>query len=295
MQQIESGSFYFTLGLLLQKGIRYSTVVDVGCADGSFFMSCLAMGILPDAVPLNIDANELYRDSLKAIKDVVGGDYRICAATDHEGEIELTMSAHPYWSSLRPEGDIYWQRINQLRATTVKVPATKLDTLRHQLGLKPPFLLKLDVQGAEASVLRGASKLLEDTHVVICEADLDDFQDLNAALTQHGFELYDATHLSRLRDGSLGWFHPIYINRKIESVRPKNFWDSSESSGIIQSQQTRRQAILQSNAEILRWIQQQKKLTTAGAKTAPAIATRRNERCHCGSGLKYKHCCGANT
>ncbi|MCE9620417.1 MAG: FkbM family methyltransferase [Planctomycetes bacterium] len=294
MQPVEVGTMEGPLRLLCEKGIRYSTVIDVGCADGSFFLTYFAKKYLPGAVPFNIDANALYRESLKAIQDVVGGHYRICAATDHEGEIELTTSVNPYWSSLRPEGDAYWQRINQLSATKTKVPATTLDTLRRQLGLKPPFLLKLDVQGAEESVLRGATGVLQETHLVICEADLDDFQNINKILTESGFVLYDATHLTRLQDGSLGWFYPVYINRKLDALRPKNFWDTTQNASMIQQQQMRRQKVLKMNAEILQWIREQKASAT-GERAAPASsAVGRNDPCPCGSGRKYKQCCGAN-
>jgi hypothetical protein len=98
----EVGTFIATLRVLMNKGIRYSTVIDVGCADGHFFLHLSAMGLFPGAVPLNIDANNLYEGSLQAIKGAVGGDFRINAITDHEGEVELTTSVHPYWSSLRP-------------------------------------------------------------------------------------------------------------------------------------------------------------------------------------------------
>src|SRR5215813_10428491 len=46
-----------TIARLFNKGVRYSTVIDVGCADGSFFLSLFSKGFFADAVPLNIDAN----------------------------------------------------------------------------------------------------------------------------------------------------------------------------------------------------------------------------------------------
>src|SRR5215468_10600546 len=49
---------------LFAKGITYSTVIDVGCADGHFFLNL--MKFFPDAVPLHVDANRLYETSLKA-------------------------------------------------------------------------------------------------------------------------------------------------------------------------------------------------------------------------------------
>ena len=147
----EVGTFLATLRVLMNKGIRYSTVIDVGCSDGNFFLHLSAIGLFPGAVPLNIDANNLYEGSLQAIKGAVGGDYRISAITDHEGEVELTTSVHPYWSSLRPENDSYWLRVNKLISTKRLVPATTLDTLRQQLALIPPYLIKLDIQASSAA------------------------------------------------------------------------------------------------------------------------------------------------
>ena len=172
MQAPDFGSFSATLRNLFEKVVRYATVVDLGCADGHFVLTHLPY--LGAAVPLNIDANRIYENSLKSIKEVVGGHYRICAITDHEGEIEITESVHPYWSSLRPAGDVYWSRVNDLVKSKVKVTAATLDALVKELSLEPPFLLKLDVQGVERVALRGARHMLENCSVVVCEADIDD-------------------------------------------------------------------------------------------------------------------------
>lgn len=271
--------FAVTIERLFNKGVRYSTVIDVGCADGHFYLNL--MRLFPGAVPLNIDANRLYEGSLKAIKDVVGGNYRISAITDYVGEIEITESVHPYWSSIRPAGDPYWSRVNDLIKTKVKVSATTLDTLVKELALKPPFLLKLDVQGAEKVALVGARDVLENSNVVICEADIDDFQDINNTLVDAGFGLYDITALSRVQDGTLGWFYPVYINRKLDDVRPHAFWEAKDNDAVIGLQVERRTMILKSNTEILN------RLRYGHHEVG------RNEPCPCGSGRKFKHCCGS--
>lgn len=270
-----------TIERLFNKGVRYSTVIDVGCADGSFFLSLFSKGFFADAVPLNIDANGVYEDSLRAIKEVVGGHYRISAITDHVGEIEITESVHPYWTSIRPAGDLYWSRVNDLIKSKVKVPATTLDMLAKELALKPPFLLKLDVQGAEYSVLAGARDVLEASHVLICEADIDDFQDINKILLEAGFVLYDVTRLSRLHDGTLGWFYPVYVSKKLDHVRPHAFWAKKDNDAVIRMQVERRANILKSNSEMLNRLRFRNR------------SLGRNELCPCGSGRKYKHCCGA--
>jgi FkbM family methyltransferase len=267
-----------TIERLFHKGVRYATVIDVGCADGHFFLS--HMQFFPGAVPLNIDANRLYEDSLRAIKDVVGGDYQISAITDHVGEIEITESVHPYWSSIRPAGDPYWRRVNDLVGTKAKASATTLDALTKALAPKPPFLLKLDVQGAEHSALVGARDVLANSHTVICEADIDDFHEINEVLVRAGFVLYDITEPSRAHDGTLGWFYPVYVNGKLDNVRPHEIWDAKNNDVIIRAQVERRTDILKWNSEKLnrlRYGQQR---------------VGRNEPCPCGSGKKFKHCCG---
>jgi FkbM family methyltransferase len=272
-------SYTATLERLFHKGVRYGTVIDVGCADGYFFLS--HMQFFPGAVPLNIDASPLYEDSLKAIKEVVGGDFRISAIADHEGEIEFTESVHPYWPSVRPAGDPYWGRVNDLIKTTVRCPVTTLDALARELALKPPFLLKLDVQGAERSVLVGARDMLENCHAVICETDIDDVRAIDSALQEAGFRLYDITAIHRVQDGALGWFYPVYINRKLDDIRPRAIWNVELNDAVVQKQVERRAQILKWNTETLN------RLRFGQQKVG------RNEPCPCGSGRRFKHCCGA--
>jgi FkbM family methyltransferase len=251
LTKIPAGSFTGTLAGLFQKGLRYSTVIDVGCADGHFYLYHFRLGLFSGSTVLNIDPNPIYENSLKAINNVMGGYYAIAAASDGEGEVELTMSTHPYWSSLRPRGDSYWERINRLNQGTVKVPAVTLDGLVSRLGLRGPYLVKLDVQGAEEQVLRGARQVLTHTHVVICEADLDDFQSLNRALVDANFGLFDVTQPHWLADRSLGFFYPVYLHRSLDHLRPRAFWDAAQNPAIIKAQADRRGSILKLIDEIL--------------------------------------------
>jgi FkbM family methyltransferase len=245
------GSFTSTLAGLFQKGVRYSTVIDVGCADGHFYVHHYRLGLFPGSTVLNIDPNPIYEHSLKSIKEVMGGHYAIAAASDSEGELELTMSTHPYWSSLRSRDDPYWERINHMDRGTAKVKAVTLDGLATRMGLTGPYLLKLDVQGAEAQVLRGAKELLAHTHVVICEADTDDFQAINQALIEAGFGLFDLTEANWLADRSLGWFYPVYLHRKLDRLRSRAFWDQTQNSVVLKFQLDRRQVVLRQLADTL--------------------------------------------
>jgi FkbM family methyltransferase len=69
------------------------------------------------------------------------------------------------------------------------VLAYRLDDLVDQLELPPPALLKVDVDGAEASVLVGASRTLaeEGLRSVLVEIERDRGDDVVGALTAAGF------------------------------------------------------------------------------------------------------------
>ena len=196
LANIPPGGFSGTLAGLFEKGVRYSTVIDVGCADGHFYLHHYALGLFPGSTVLNIDPNPIYEDSLKSIKDVMGGHYAIAAASDSEGEVDLTMSTHPYWSSLRPRDDRYWETVNHLHQGTAKVSAVTLDGLAARLGLSGPYLVKLDVQGAERAAIEGGSTTLAGTRWLLIETNFRShyegdllFPELHAMLAERGFRL----------------------------------------------------------------------------------------------------------
>ena len=87
---------------LFEKGARYGTVMDLGCADGHFSLCKLLLGVVRGRVPITVDANPMYGGSRNAIKNALGGHFVIAAV----GETEMTHAVHPHWSSLRPPNDL---------------------------------------------------------------------------------------------------------------------------------------------------------------------------------------------
>lgn len=252
-RHISIGNFTSTLVALFEKDVRFATVIDIGCADGHFYLQHRALGVLPGATVVHIDPNPIYEPSLKAIQEALGGHYLIGAASDRNGEMEMTLAAHPYWGSLRPPGDLYWERLNGMHSGTTTVPTVTLDTLTERLGLKGPFLIKLDVQGAEREVLAGARKVLADTHAVICEADVADFHAIAAEMATAEFDLFDVTSPNWLPDRTLGWFYPVFLNRRLDHLRTREFWAEHQNEEALRKQTERRQNILQLNAA---WLEQ---------------------------------------
>src|SRR5262245_45448283 len=245
------GTFTGTLSTLALKGINYATVFDLGCADGHFFLAHYSMGLFRTSVCVNIDANPIYESSLKFIQEVIGGHYLIGAVTDKVGEAEMNTSAHHYWGSLLPDDDTYWKRLHDLRGEKIKVPTTTLDAVADRFDLKPPFLIKLDLQGCEIAALRGATKVLSQTNVIICETAIDEFSPIDEFLVKSGFGLFDLTMLNRFSDSTLGWFYPVYLNRRLDHIKQLLPWDRSLNDQIVQAQAARRNQILTHSAAML--------------------------------------------
>ncbi len=248
MTRYQNGQFASSIAGLFNKGLQFSSVIDIGCADGNFFLDHFDSGLFPNASPLNIDANALYENSLREIKEALGGNYLIAAISDTPGEIEFTNSVHPYWASTRPPSDPYWARLNGLHAGTSKVQAVTLDGVVQALQLEGPFLLKMDIQGGEVKALQGARETLRQTDVVIVEADIADFQSINTALTLADFSLYDLTNFVWLEDGTLGWFYPVFLNNRRSDLKPGAFWSRSQDQAVVAAQLQRRKLILAENA-----------------------------------------------
>lgn len=243
-KNVAPGTPEASLAALWSKGVRYATAIDLGSADGYFFLNGHTLGLFPDVLPFNVDANATYEDSLRAIQDTFGGHYFIGAVTDHDGEVEMTNAVHPYWDSLRPDDDPYWNQVDKLGVEKTVVPAARPDSLAARFGLTPPFVIKLDVQGAEIPALRGARRVLRDMVAVICEADISDFHGIDAALCDEGFGLLDVANINRAADGALGWFYPVYLNHAYDRFRTRMAWDEAQNDNVILVQVKRREATL---------------------------------------------------
>lgn len=88
---------------------------------------------------------------------------------------------------------------------TVSVLTVALDWLLEQ-GVPPPDVMKIDVEGAEASVLRGAQRVLSEARpVVLCEVFEESRQFVTETLLGHGYTLFDWDSKSRERVHSACW------------------------------------------------------------------------------------------
>ena len=90
-----------------------------------------------------------------------------CAVGKDCREIELNLPKEPAGSSIYSIKDNF-----DSDARTVICQMKTLDLIVKEMDLKGPFLLKLDVEGAELNVLDGAISMLKETPFLILEVSL---------------------------------------------------------------------------------------------------------------------------
>jgi FkbM family methyltransferase len=102
-----------------------------------------------------------------------------------------------------------------------EVPVVTIDQVCSEKGLKGPYLIKIDVQGAELKVLEGATRILEETEAVILEVTLfgtmiggPQLADVVAYMKDRRFVVYDAWgFLYRPYDGALAQLDMAFVRQ----------------------------------------------------------------------------------
>ena len=206
-------------------GFEPQTVIDAGVAQGTFEL----YETFPDATHLLIEPLVEFEDVLKNISNQFSKvEYVIAAASSKEGTIEFTVRDELVLSSILDETDG-----SHINGTQREVCTTTIDNLCHEKRLDGPYLIKVDVQGAELDVLDGAKKVLEESELVVLEVSLfqlfvdgPQFYDVVDYMKARQFVVYDIFGWHpRLLDGALAQVDVAFVRengpfRKYHRYRP---------------------------------------------------------------------------
>ncbi len=191
-----------TLCYLRNAGFQPRAVIDVGAYRGDWARSF--KGVFPQAKVLMLEAQESKRPVLDRVSRQCDGlCYQIVLLGAADGETVQFVEMET-GSSVFEEQSPYQREV-------IEKEQRSLDTLlKNHDEFKQADLLKLDVQGYEIEVLKGASDLLRHTQCVYLEASLiptnqgcPSYFEVYDYLNELGFRLLDICHMSRRRDGSL--------------------------------------------------------------------------------------------
>ena len=183
--------------------LHIETVVDVGANVGQFARGLRAAGFAGRIISI-----EPQRDAHEALVSHASKDplrnWQVmpCVAV---GEVESTLDLHiagNSWStSLLPVLDAHTDaEPSSRKVRTERIPVKRLDDLLRttDLVLSQPLLIKLDVQGYESQVLRGATGVLPAASAILTEMSLTPlydgqvmWRDLYDQIIAYGFEVFD--------------------------------------------------------------------------------------------------------
>ena len=179
-------SFINSLEHACKLGLSPATVIDVGAAHGSFTSACC--NIFPHARYLMVEALQEYETHLRrVVARIPKAEYVLCAASAQSGSATINVHSDLVGSSLYLECEE--SDVNGVPRT---VPARLIDHICETKGTRGPYLMKIDVQGAELDVLAGCGRVLAETEYAILELSLFKF-------FQSGPQLYDVIDYMKSR------------------------------------------------------------------------------------------------
>jgi FkbM family methyltransferase len=207
------------LRTLRQHGMRPNFCVDVGAYQGEYTQ--LFKAIFPAARVLMIEAQDAKLARLRQVAALYPPDVDIemCLLGSSDGQpVQFT--------EMETGSSVYAESSPYPRTTTQKTTRS-LDTLLSEKGYPCVDFLKLDVQGYELEILRGASTSLRQAAAVLMEASLIPVNagcpliaDVIAHMNASGFRLFDFCSQIRRRDGVL-WQTDLLFLKVDSPVLPK--------------------------------------------------------------------------
>jgi FkbM family methyltransferase len=195
-------------------------VLDVGAFDGWFAKAI--MRFCPGATVISYEPSASQINNLNRCAAMLKGfSYHSCALSDRGGEVILHEYEAGFLNSLNQMLTGAYLHRKAKPAGQYLVPITTLDQEAERLSLfDKNILLKIDVQGHELSVLRGASKLLEQANVFCIIVELVNKRkyygqalaaEIICFLHNRGYEIYDLCPVYREQCGWTTEFDSVFI------------------------------------------------------------------------------------
>jgi len=208
------------LAHLVRKNFRPQVVLDIGAAKGYWTRS--ASACWNSAEFFMIDPLTESEPSLKRICADKRFNYLLTAVGPTPGQRLMNITPDLDGSSLLEFPNPSLRRL---------VPVETVDRLLASGQLKPPQLVKIDVQGFELAVLEGGQKLFESAEVFIIEASLFQFMpdcprvhDVISYMAKNGYQMFDiAGILRRPLDNDLGQIDIVFVKNDSPMIA-SNLW-----------------------------------------------------------------------
>jgi len=164
---------YEMVARLYKQGVLPGMIIDVGANTGQFAFA--AAKFFPRA---QVHSFEPLPEAVGNLNNNVSGLSNVTvyplALGDHEGEATFHANTYSPASSFLPFTQTHRDVFPYAQETkSVKVKISTLDKVFADIELKPPALLKLDVQGYEPQVIRGGAETLSRMDYILMETSFE--------------------------------------------------------------------------------------------------------------------------
>ena len=213
-------SHHQTLRRLSSIGFLPDVIYDVGAHTGTW--TRLARGVFPKSEYVLFEANPHLESALKTTAEL----YFITALSDMDGA-SRTFRLPPNPDVSTTAGSFYRERSpteqgqRQKDSRDLEITTSRLDTLQSATRIPRPALIKLDVEGAELEVLRGAGRLLNDCSAIIAELSFNRNDDAPLAhetmqgIYDLGFVLVDICKIRRTALGNVCQMDALFVSKPL--------------------------------------------------------------------------------
>jgi FkbM family methyltransferase len=193
-------------------GWRPGTVIDIGVGFGTPAL----YAAFPEARLLLIEPLAEFEEALGLIARRHRAETVLAAAGAKSGTTRISVARAPALSSTLGE----WRGAGET-AESREVPAVRVDDVVSERSLPGPYLLKVDVEGAELAVLEGGPRVLAESELVLLEVSLFELlpgapllHDVVAYMAERNFVPYDiyGGHV-RLSDGALAMLNLAFVKK----------------------------------------------------------------------------------
>ena len=223
----EFPSIESSLYALQRWGFDPEYVIDVGAYHGEWTQ--MFKRLFPEARILMIEAQPSKVDILESVCQTYSNSVEVASALlGPEDGKQVEFSEMETGSSVFEEQSPYDRNKSTRELIT-------LDNLLDQYpGYKTPDFLKLDVQGYELEVLKGATHVLNNTEIVLMEASLIPVNkgapladEVIAFMSSHDFRLLDFCSQIRRKDDALWQTDLLFIKNSSPHLPPANLDESN--------------------------------------------------------------------
>ena len=214
-RETKRGSLYNLRNL----GFYPRVVIDVGAQIGTFEL----YEFFPQSKHLLIEPVKEHEPQLLNIcRQLPDAEVIIAAATKVSGEVKLSVTPNFQYASIVKTTD----EKNDSDYRTIE--AIALDDVCRERHLQGPYLIKIDVDGLEVDVLRGAVHILNETEYIIVESTLfGQIYDVIDFLRAHGFVAYDIVDVMyRPIDFALWQVDIAFVKKDGQFRQNKSFGDA---------------------------------------------------------------------